>query len=216
MSVSLPSALISVINSTDDTDPCLILLEITVDGLGSPIRLVQNEVDITWNSQTWVAFPFEFDTVGEWRKNELPKVVVRVSNVARAIQGYIDDTDGGIQSEVVVYVVHGGNLGETTPLMRLDYTVISTTCNHEWVTFSLSSSNTFTRRFPKNKCLKNVCRFRFKDSWCKYAGVETECDRSLTRCRALGNSVNFGGFPGVGYRGLRLSKTGLDLRNYTK
>jgi len=205
LSVSLPSALVSVINDLDDTDPCLILLEITIEGLGSPVRLVQNEVDIVWNSETWVAFPFEFDTIGDWKKSELPRVAVRVSNVARAIQGYIDDTDGGVQSEVAVYIVHAGNLGETTPLLQLNYTVISTTCNHEWVTFTLSSTNTFTRRFPKNTCMKNACRFRFKDQWCGYAGVETTCDRSLTRCRALNNSDRFGGFPGIGYRGLKLS-----------
>lgn len=173
--------------------------------LGTPIRLVQNEVDITWNGETWTAFPFEIDVIGDWKKNELPQIVARVSNVARSIQGYIDDSDGGVQSQVGIYVVHGGNLGETTPLLELHYTVISTSCDHEWVTFTLSASNTFARRFPKNTCLKNICRYKFKDQWCGYAGVETQCDRSLSRCRALSNSERFGGFPGIGFRGLRFT-----------
>jgi len=205
LSVTLPSALISVINSLSDDDPCLILLEITVPGLTDPILLVNNEVNITWDSKMWVAFPFEVDTIGDWRKSELPRIVVKVSNVARAIQGYIDASDGGISASVSLYVVHAGNLSETTPLIELNYTVTSTSCNHEWVTFNLSASNTFTRRFPKNMCFKNMCRFKFKDAWCKYAGVETQCDRSLERCRALSNSVNFGGFPGIGSRGIRLT-----------
>jgi len=158
-----------------------------------------------WNTYTWTAFPFEIDTVGDWRKNELPSIVARVSNVARSIQGYIDDADGGVESTVTIYVVHGGNLAELTPLLELYYRVTSTSCNHEWVTFTLSATNIFSRRFPKNTCLKNSCRYKFKDQWCGYSGVETQCDRSLVRCRALSNSVRFGGFPGVGYRGLRFT-----------
>jgi hypothetical protein len=39
------------------------------------------------------------------------------------------------------------------------------------------------------------CRWRvFKNTQCKYAGGETWCDRSYTRCDALSNTANFGGF----------------------
>ena len=32
---------------------------------------------------------------------------------------------------------------------------------------------------------------------CGYAGAETTCNKTLTRCRALGNQLRFGGFPSV-------------------
>ena len=39
------------------------------------------------------------------------------------------------------------------------------------------------------------CRWLvFKGTECAYAGDQTDCDRSYTRCAALGNTVNFGGF----------------------
>ena len=39
------------------------------------------------------------------------------------------------------------------------------------------------------------CRYQvFKGAYCQYAGVETTCDKTYTRCVALGNQINFGGF----------------------
>ena len=39
------------------------------------------------------------------------------------------------------------------------------------------------------------CRWKiFKGDECKYVGAATWCDRSYTRCAALGNTAHFGGF----------------------
>jgi hypothetical protein len=40
------------------------------------------------------------------------------------------------------------------------------------------------------------CRWKeFKNAaTCKYAGAETWCDRTYTRCSSLGNTANYGGF----------------------
>jgi len=39
------------------------------------------------------------------------------------------------------------------------------------------------------------CRWKkFKGTECQYAGNETQCDRSYTRCSALANTIHFGGF----------------------
>ncbi len=39
------------------------------------------------------------------------------------------------------------------------------------------------------------CRWKiFGGTECTYAGAETWCDRSYTRCTALGNTIHFGGF----------------------
>jgi len=42
------------------------------------------------------------------------------------------------------------------------------------------------------------CQYRkFKDERCQYAGTETICDMTPTRCFELGNILNFGGHPSV-------------------
>jgi phage-related protein len=71
-----------------------------------------------------------------------------------------------------------------------------------WATFTLGASNPFNRRFPQAMISQNHCRFRFKSDRCGYPGAETVCDHTLSRCRALGNSIRFGGAPGVGNAGI--------------
>ncbi|RLI03261.1 hypothetical protein DRO30_01380 [Candidatus Bathyarchaeota archaeon] len=69
------------------------------------------------------------------------------------------------------------------------------------VSFQLGSENLINRACPEHRYVKNHCRFHFKNELCKYTGSATACDRSLTNCRTLENSINFGGFPGIGQGG---------------
>lgn len=41
------------------------------------------------------------------------------------------------------------------------------------------------------------CQFKFKDGRCQYSGSETKCNKTLSRCQALGNVTRFGGYPSV-------------------
>ena len=43
---------------------------------------------------------------------------------------------------------------------------------------------------------RTTCQVRrFKDCRCGYTGEETKCDRTLERCKELGNVENFAGYP---------------------
>ena len=207
MSISLPSNLVTIKNSLDSDTPVLVAIRIDMDGLVSPIRIVNNEVDVSWTDpdsatvETWVAFPFEVDDLGEPARGELPQVVLRVSNITKAIQGYVDSADGGVDAVVRLHVF---TPAETSTYISLRFIVAGTSCDENWVTFNLSSFNLWRQTTPKNKCLKNNCSYQFKGVHCGYAGIETTCDRTLTRCRALSNQNRFGGFPSIGYSGIKL------------
>jgi len=204
--LTIPAALISHKNSLTNTSPFLLLCEIQLTGVIT-LRLVKNEANVTWNSQTWSAFPFSIDDFGEPSRGEVPHVNLRVSNISRAIQSYIEQYDGGIDSTVILRVVHADHLSGAeadTVMCRLDFTVTSCVANSKEVVFGLGASNPWMRRVPKNRVRKNFCRWKFKSTECGYSGGESACDKSLTRCRALTNSPRFGGFPGVGLTGLRL------------
>ncbi|MEW5725866.1 MAG: hypothetical protein AB1896_22335 [Thermodesulfobacteriota bacterium] len=73
------------------------------------------------------------------------------------------------------------------------------------MSFAVGGENLARRRFPRGRLLKEVCDKRFKGARCKYAGSAATCSHTLTRCRELGNSANFGGFPGVGGGGVRIA-----------
>lgn len=51
----------------------------------------------------------------------------------------------------------------------------------------------WSRSYP-NRRLSYFCPYTFKDSRCKYEGVEGFCDKTFTTCQSFENAANFGGF----------------------
>ena len=188
-------------------------LEITIPGVGTPVRVVRNNENITWDSETWIAFPFELDEIGEEAKGEVPEVVLRVSNVSRVMESYLQSYDaytkanGYTPIEVTIYVLNSKNLASATPEVAHYFELIQPKTDPLWATFRLGAANPFLKRFPKHRMTKNHCRFVFKGALCGYTGVTTTCNKTLTACRSMAggsNSARYGGFPGIGTGGIRL------------
>lgn len=150
----------------------------------------------------WVAFPFDLDDLSEQSKNEVPRVVMKVGNASRAIMYYLEQGAGGVGAQVTLHVVNTNHLDETTAAVTVDMECNDCTADDQWAYFTLGAPSPFAVRFPRNRILKDFCRWRFKSTECGYAGGITTCDKSLANCRARANSARFGGFPGVGYGGV--------------
>ena len=73
----------------------LILLEINHPELGTPIRVVNDTVDITSNSNLFLAFPFTCVLPDDY-ENRLPKARLSISNVGKDLMYWLETTDGGI------------------------------------------------------------------------------------------------------------------------
>jgi lambda family phage minor tail protein L len=193
----LSSAAIIEKNKLESDGVWILLLEITlVDG--TILRVCRNTEDIEWNGETWVAFPFELDIVGETSKGEVPQVVVKVSNVTRQIQYYLEQGEGGVGAQVRIMYVHSKHLYLPNPEIELVYEVIASNADDKWVTFTLGAENPFNKNFPRHRVLRNFCRWNFKDENCQYQGDAIDCNKTLARCRQLGNSHRFGSYPSVG------------------
>ena len=171
----------------------------------------------TWGNyegyNTYVAFPFEFDEIGDTSKGEVPQVTIRVSNISRVMESYMEEQDGMVNAEVTLRIVHTTNVTTDTlgtgtnnpdPEIELQFDVLDSSVDNRWATFILGANNPFRMRFPRNRVMRNFCRYKdFKGARCQYTGVETSCDRSLYTCRnTMNNSEHFGGAPGVGSRGV--------------
>ena len=160
---------------------------------------------IAATSNTWVAFPFDLDEIGESSKGEIPRFEVRVGNVSRVMQNYMETegNEGGIGSDIQLNVVNTDFLFEPNAEVELNFEVIGASCDEMWARFTVGAPNPYNNRYPRNRILKNFCRYDiFKGDRCQYAGAETTCDRTIARGRALNNSNHFGGAPGAGRRGI--------------
>lgn len=191
----------------------IVLMAITVPGLGSPIRITSNNETVSWQGYSWTPFPFDMDELVEESKGEVPQIVVKVGNVSRAMEQYLQDydsyckTNGFSPISCDIYVVNSKNLGSATPEVQHTFDLKQTGTNAEWASFTFGANNIWNRRAPLNRIMRNQCRWIFKSTECGYAGATTTCNKTLSACRAMtggSNSVRFGGFPGVGNKGVRI------------
>lgn len=174
----------------------LLLLEVQVKGLET-IRVCRNTDDIEWNGFTWIAFPFDLGEVSEDSKGTLPKVELKVSNVTRTLQYYIEQANGGVQSTVILRVVHSKHLDLTSPELEEMFSVTGVSVNAQWVTFSLGMNYPSGARRPLRRYLKNFCPFKYKGIECGSTASYATCDKTLVQCRERNNAVRFGGEPGI-------------------
>jgi len=175
------------------------LLDITLPD-ATHIRVCDNDSDVTWptvGGETWAAFPFQLDALTYSGRGELPTLVCRVSNVTRAIQGYLEQASGGIGSTVRLLIVHSEHLDLAAAEIDETFDVTAAVADVHWVTFTLGAPNPLLTRFPRHTFSRDHCRWIYKSSECGYGGSLATCNRNLSDCRAHNNSLRFGGFPGI-------------------
>jgi lambda family phage minor tail protein L len=198
--LNLPAIAIIEKNKLSSTGAWLVLLEVIVSPT-MQIQVCHNTEDITWNGTTWVAFPFEIGDIEESGKGELPQFEIRVSNVTRVIQSYLEEANGGVGAKVTLRVIHSDHLDQTTAFLEEKFMVKGTSSDAQWVTFTVGGAQNVTRRFPGVRVMKNFCPFKYGKIQCGVPSTTfmafPECNRSLTACRERGNSKRYGGVPSI-------------------
>lgn len=192
-------------NSLRSDGAWLILLEIQLSSLEEPVRIVRNTDNITWNGHEWQAFPFEIGDVTEDAKGELPTLSIKVSNVTKVLQPYVEMAKGGNGSPVILRVVNSKVLGNSFAEIEEEFVVQHTTCDNQWVTFELGGDSILNSRFPPRRILKNRCPFVYKGIECGATSILTTCPKTLEACDERKNSIRFGGEPGIPQGGLYVS-----------
>lgn len=174
-----------------------------VDGItdNDIIRVCYNNENIVWKKKTFQPFPLELDEVKHDQTGSESNVQLKVSNVTRALQPYIEQYNGGNGYTVIIRVVNTKNLdGEADVEER--FTVNQAVCDEQWITFTLGTGYGLNARRPIERYMKNNCPFQYKGLECGYNGRLTSCNHSLKDCRNHGNSRRFGGFPGIDQKGV--------------
>jgi len=207
-------------NKLASTGAWIVLLKLTLTD-DSIVRICKNSEDVIWpvtDGETWVAFPFELDEIGDSSKGEVPQFSVKIANVSRVMQAYNEAYDGLVDSDVQIQVVHsinvttailGAGVNNVNPEVELNYKINGSYSDNMWAVYTLGATNPYRMRFPRGRVMKHFCRYKdFKGDRCQYTGVDTSCDRTLATCRlkinadASINSKHFGGAPGVGSKGI--------------
>jgi hypothetical protein len=72
----------------------LILLEIDHPDLPSPVRVVNDTLNLTSNGNEYIAFPFNCILPDDY-ENRLPRAILSISNVGRDLMQWLETSDGG-------------------------------------------------------------------------------------------------------------------------
>ena len=182
----------------------LLLVEVVIPDSEEPLRLVRNSENIVWKGNTWTAFNFKLGEITEDNKGKPQAVPLQISNITQTVQAYVEKNNGLTGTTVTLRVVHSQHLDNIMPELEEIFTVESTTCDSNWVTFYLGSDISTQLRFPFRRVLKNFCAWRdyYKGIECGYTGALPACDGTLQSCRVRGNSVRYGGEPSIPEGGL--------------
>lgn len=172
----------------------IILLEITTPD--NTIRIASNNTDIEWGGYTWTAFPFIIDNL-KYDKDELMEVPVRISNVTKFMEYFVEYYDGLVNQEVILRVVNSNFLDEEKPEIEEIFVITSTTTDATWCTFKLGFGFPLRQRFPKHRILKDYCHFVYKGIECASTSSEPNCPKTLYGCWQRGNIERYGGEPGI-------------------
>lgn len=193
---TLSTAALTEKNKLTTDSAWVVLLEI---GLTPIVRLASNNEDLTWNSQTWQAFPFELSTVGETGKGEIPAIVVKVSNVTGEIQQMLESVDGAHGTDVTIRVINTSASTSTECELELAFILDYSTYDEQFVTFHLTGGNCLTRRVPRRRYLKNFCPFSYGGVECGVSSATMTtyptCNKTYGDCNTRSNVSRFGGYP---------------------
>ena len=192
-------------NSIADTGAWLLLLKLYSPSQNLILRVTNNTADVTWKGDVFAAFPFDVGEFKEGIKGEFPSLQLKVSNVTRVMQGYVEaDADFGSGWTVdldVVYEPDGNTTTDRDSELHLEFETTGVSCDEAWCIFSLGMENPLRRQFPYRKFIPNHCQaiFRKPDTGCPYAGADETCSYTLDDCKAKFGSgdIPFLGFPGI-------------------
>ncbi len=167
------------------------------DGASNNLTFAEWSEDILFDSITYQKFPISHDEIGDNSQGQTPFLKVRISNISRLIQYYLETYDWR-GKKVKVTLVWLDNLDN--PDCKFDFTffIDSYVVNEKVAEFNLLPKvDALGITLPRRTYSRNYCQWRFKSVECGYAGAETKCSKTKQRCKVLDNYTRYGGFPAI-------------------
>jgi len=208
---SLPATIVALKNSLAVSGAWLTLMSLRYPDTVSPTvsfdyvndnSLIIVDSDLLQN-YTWEAGNFQIQQLTEELKMELPRVSLTIYDPLLALKQSLQANEGlsgGIITLRRVYRATNGTVTDTN--ISQQFTILDVAMSDTTVTFTIGIADPLSRRFPRDNYSALMCRHRFKQGFCRYAGADTTCTHTLedsavtNGCRTHNNSHMFGGSPG--------------------
>lgn len=165
------------------------------DGAGSNKYFAAYDINVTFDGVEYQKFPITHDEISENTAGEIDSTKIQLSNISRLIEYYLQNYDLR-GKKISIKMVFANLLDDPDAYIEFSNYIDSYTSNVKDVVFSVMSKfDIFNVQLPGRIFLKSHCQWIFKSTECGYAGAETVCNKTRSRCRELGNQLRFGAFP---------------------
>ena len=153
--------------------------------------------DIVFDGVTYTKLAIQHDIVSENGTGRIDSVTLTIANNSGIMHGILA-TYELMRKKVTIRRVWRDALDHDDAYVDDVYYIERYVETDKAVIFTLSSKwDVNSKQIPSRIYLRNHCAWRFKGSECGYSGGETDCNKTLARCRELSNQIRFGGFPGI-------------------
>lgn len=169
-----------------------------------PLRLLENDTltSFNHNGETYLAGMVKRGDISTNMDGSAEKVEITISNIWQEISSVIaieGDALTNRKCKIETVIFDGDSntiIGDAIHLFEGYINNIELTAVYFKFTVERLLGGYSTLSPNATYDVNCQCR-KFKDERCGYAGAETTCDKTLTRCKALGNVGNFYGFPSL-------------------
>ncbi len=177
------------------------LLKIELEG-GS-IYILDNETleKLDYNGEVFLGAPLNHGEIKNDDNSAVNKLEIQLSNVDLAISSIIANRGDVITNAFAVLTLVFLNVNTNELIAGKQKILYSGKCNNVSLDYEKASVDIESELGGYDKVApvikyRPTCQVRrFKDYRCGYTGNETSCDRSFEKCKQLGNTLNFRGFP---------------------
>ncbi|MBN1869400.1 MAG: DUF2163 domain-containing protein [Candidatus Omnitrophica bacterium] len=182
--------------SKQENRPIFLYVLEEYDGVNN-LYLAGYDQDVSFDSVVYTRFPITHEFVGENNQGRIDQVKVRLANVSRLIQSYLESYDFR-GKKVIIRMVWADELSNPDAHMDEIFYIDSYTADQNNVEFTLTSKfDVLGVDTPARRYTRNYCAWKFKSAECGYSGEETTCNKTQQRCKQLNNYQRFGAFPSV-------------------
>lgn len=166
------------------------------DGIND-LYLVGFDQDVTYDGVLYSKFPITHEFVSENNQGQIDQVKVRLGNVSRLIELYLEQYDFR-GKRVVIRMVWLDQLADPDAHMDDVFYVDNYSADQKNVEFTLTGKfDVLGVDLPARRYARNYCAWKFKSAECGYLGGETACNKTKQRCKQLENYLRYGAFPSV-------------------
>ncbi len=167
----------------------------------STVNYVGNTENIVYDGTTHSKMNLEVGMQQLISDGSIPTVTLKVTSINNTLYDLIQETEGAVGSDVKLIKINSDYIDSSVSALEVDYELLSSQADEEWMYFTLGIPNPMNQRFPLRDYSSSICPwatpYLFKSVRCGYAGADTGCTGTLEDCITKGNQTNWGGFVGL-------------------